>query len=83
MTILGKPDGEVEIRLDKLDLHTWVLWGVIGWNFDHGQFAVVKRELLDGLGVHLNSLPDPYELIRGCELERCGLVAVMEDSYPD
>ena len=42
----------------------------------------MEGELLDGLGLHLNSLSNPDELISCCELE-CGGLVLVEGSDPD
>ena len=57
MVVLGKPDREVEIRVDKLHLDTRVFGCVVGWNLEHSQFTIVERKFLDGLCFELDSLP--------------------------
>ena len=79
MVVLGKPNSEVEVRVNKLDLDTREPGSVVGGNLKHGQFAVMEGELLDGLGFHLNSVSNPDELVRGCELKSGGLLAVVKD----
>lgn len=79
VTILSKTNSEVEICLDKLHLDTGISGGVVGWNFQHGQFAPVEGQLLDGFGIQLNPLSNPDQLIDGSELECGGLLAIVKD----
>ena len=79
MVALCVLDGELESSVNKLDMNARVSWSVVGWNFEHGQLALMEGELLDGLGFEVDSLSNPDQLISNCEL-KCGhLLAVMVD----
>ena len=83
VAILGKSDGEVELRVEKHDLNTRVSGRVVGWNSEHGQLAVTEGELLDGLCIEHNLSSDLDELVSSGELECGGLVAILEGSDSD
>ena len=53
---------------------------MVGWSFEHAQFAVLEGQLLDRLGFQVDSLSDPYHLISSCELECGHLLAILVDS---
>ena len=79
MVVFGESNSEVEIGVYELDLDARVPGSAVGWHLKHGQFAIVEGELLDGLCLHLDSIPDCDELICRCELDTSRLLAVMED----
>ena len=79
MVVFGESNSEVEIGVDELDLDARVPRSAVGGHLKHGQFAIVEGELLDGLCLHLDSIPDCDELICRCELDTCRLLAVVED----
>ena len=79
MAVLSKSDCEVELRVDKLHQDTRVDGGVVGWNLEHSQLAIVEGKSLDSLCIELDSLSDLDELISSCELECGSLLPIMED----
>ena len=42
MVALCEFDGKLQSSVNKLDLNTRVSWSVVGWNFEHAQFAQVE-----------------------------------------
>ena len=72
-------DGELKSRVNELNMNTRVSWSVVGWNIEHGHFAVVEGQLLDGLCFEFNSLSNPDQLISSCELECGRLLASVVD----
>ena len=70
MVALCELDGKVKSNVDKLHTHTWESWGVVGWNFELGEFTLVEGQLLDGPGFKLHPFSDLNQLISCCELER-------------
>ena len=59
MVALCELYSELQSCIYKLDRNTRVSWSVVGWDFEHAQFAVVEGQLLDCLGFKVNSLSDP------------------------
>ncbi len=80
MVGLCELDGELQSRLDKLDMNSRISWCVIGRNFEHGQLGLLEGQLLDGLGFNLHPLSDPDQLTSSCELECGHLLVVVVDS---
>ena len=76
-------DGELESGIDKLHVNTGVFWSVVGWNFEHAQFALLEGQLLDGLGFKHHPLSNLDQLISSRELECGHLLAAMADSDPN
>ena len=76
MVALRELDGKVKSNVDKLHTHTRESWGVVGWNFQLGEFTLVKGQLLDGLCFKSHLLSNLNQVIICCELERRALLAI-------
>lgn len=76
MVALRELDGKVKSNVDKLHTHMRESWGVVGWNFQLGEFTLVEGQLLDGLCFKSHPLSDLNQVISCCELERRDLLAI-------
>ena len=63
MAVLGESHSEGEPGVDIVHLNTRVSLGVVGWNLENGQLALVEGQLLDGLCVNLDYRSNPNQLI--------------------
>ena len=78
MAVLGKSNGERALGINELHLNTRVSLGVVGWNLENRQLALVEGKLLDGRCIWLDSFSNPDQLISSCELECDHLPFIME-----
>ena len=80
MAVLGKPDCEVEVRVNKLNLNMRVSGGMVGWNLENSQFTIVERKSLNSLCLELDSLSYTEKLINSSEQKCVHLLPFVEDS---